>query len=160
MLFCRDTCGYFVPDIVIASGMLDMDQILTGMMQCLRSLDSNIVNPIDCKIDVIDIIRRWPMFGASFYHVKVRPRLLSQPTLKWNIFRIHYILGYYCQQSDKLCSCVFWYLHERYNRYNALVLYLFTNVLFLFDTLVWRWTEDRWELSSRYKSSWNSLSTQ
>ena len=61
----------FVPDIVLSSKILEPLQIYQGMAKRLSHLDQMASTELDFKIDVLDILRRWPMFGASFYRVKV-----------------------------------------------------------------------------------------
>lgn len=72
----RDTCKHFVPDVILSH--MDSDQLLTGMLNCLKMIDANNSSPLDMKIDVCEILKKWPIFGASFYHVKVSyPTTLS-----------------------------------------------------------------------------------
>lgn len=70
-MFHRDVCVEFVPDLVLTYKTLSPTQIFDGMAKCLKHLDPMTSTELDFKIDVLDILRRWPMFGASFYKAKV-----------------------------------------------------------------------------------------
>ena len=61
-----------MPDAVFNHDILTSDLVYHGMRKYLPTLSHRTATELDFKIDVLDILKRWPMFGASFYRVKVK----------------------------------------------------------------------------------------
>lgn len=51
--------------------MVTPNQLYTGMAAFLKALDVDSCNTLELKIEVIDLLKKWPMFGASVYKIKV-----------------------------------------------------------------------------------------
>ncbi|XP_067935801.1 unconventional myosin-XV-like isoform X1 [Watersipora subatra] len=87
------TCEDFVPDIVLSANILTPDQIFQGMNKSLTHFDQMSSTELDFKIDVLDILRRWPMFGAAFYRVKCEsePKLGGECIIAINRAGIHFL---------------------------------------------------------------------
>ncbi|KAF6020514.1 Myo15 [Bugula neritina] len=88
-----DVCVEFVPDLVLTYKILSPTQIFDGMAKCLKHLDPMTSTELDFKIDVLDILRRWPMFGASFYKAKCQtePKLGGKCILAVNRAGVHFL---------------------------------------------------------------------
>jgi len=88
-----NNCVEFVPDAVLNYAILTSEQIHNGMRRYLPTLSYRTATELDFKIDVLDILKRWPMFGASFYQVKcdTEPKLGTSCIVAVNRAGVHFL---------------------------------------------------------------------
>lgn len=59
----------YLPGQILSLGILKHSQYLSGVQSKLTRLVN--YSELDCKIEMISMLKRWPLFGASFFRIQV-----------------------------------------------------------------------------------------
>ena len=68
-LLDRKEIDNYLPGPILSLGLLKHQQFLSGVQDRLQRLIN--FNATDCKLEALNLLRKWPLFGASFFNIQV-----------------------------------------------------------------------------------------
>ena len=60
---------HYFPGPILSLGLLRHPQFLSGIHKKLDKYSN--FNTDDCKVEALNMLKRWPLFGASFFNIQV-----------------------------------------------------------------------------------------
>ncbi|KAF6029804.1 Myo15 [Bugula neritina] len=86
----REVDSYF-PGSILSLSLLRHSQFLDGIQKKLNVLVN--CNDFECKLEVMNMLKKWPLFGASFFNIQclTEPKITGECLLAVNRAGIHFL---------------------------------------------------------------------
>jgi len=82
----------YLPGPILSLGLLRHQQFLTGVQDRLEQRLIN-YNTTDCKLEALHLLKKWPLFGASFFIIQclTEPKITGECLLAVNRAGVHFL---------------------------------------------------------------------